>query len=161
MELQQFFHENNSHLRDAVLPVLSGCATFGATLALSTAVQKLVGVSTATKILPSLNGVFTVCAASLASERAAILAHQWQRHPTGSIGIQQIQSKVFATSSQVVNLSRRASSSKPHQQLQQFQQEQAERLRDGIPLTKRNSHGSSLDGSFDCFKQLPMHELRV
>lgn len=67
---------------DITVPVLSGCVAFGGTLAVSTLVQKLIGISTATQVVPSVLGVATVCVASLASERAAILGHDrvqnWQ-----------------------------------------------------------------------------------
>jgi hypothetical protein len=66
---------------DEVIPVLSGLAAFGATLAVSTLAQKFVGISTATKVLPTVNGFLTVCAASLVSERVAILAHEWRTDP--------------------------------------------------------------------------------
>lgn len=68
-------------LPDAVLPMVSGCVAFGSTLAASTAMQKAVGVSTGTSVVPSLLGFATVCAASLASEQAAILTHQMQQDP--------------------------------------------------------------------------------
>lgn len=66
---------------DEVLPILSGVATFGATLALSTLVQKAAGISTATKVLPSIHGFVTVCLASLASERVAIVTHEYRSNP--------------------------------------------------------------------------------
>jgi hypothetical protein len=157
-ELQQFFHDN-SHLQDAVLPVLSGCAMFGATLAMSTAAQKLVGVSTATKVLPTLNGIVTVCAASLASERAAILAHQWQQHPTTRFDVDHIKSKVLGTSHQVVNLTRRVSSNS-YKQLQQFHDQQARYLQDGNLMKQRDNNAFPLGSPFHSSK-LPMHEIRV
>ena len=70
-----------NRLPDAVLPMVSGCFAFGSTLAASTAVQKVIGISTGTNVVPSLLGFATVCAASLASEQAAILTHQMQKDP--------------------------------------------------------------------------------
>lgn len=73
-----------SHLNlDETVPVLSGCAAFGATLALSTLTQKIVGISTGTKVLPTVNGFVTVCAASLVCEKVAILTHEWMKDPQG------------------------------------------------------------------------------
>ena len=61
---------------DTTVPILSGCFTFGAALALSTLAQKVAGISTATKVVPTLTGIVTVCFASLASQQAAIFAHE-------------------------------------------------------------------------------------
>ncbi|KAG7341158.1 hypothetical protein IV203_023109 [Nitzschia inconspicua] len=149
-ELQQFV-QDSKHLHDVVLPVLSGCATFGATLALSTAMQKFVGVSTATKVLPTLNGVASVCLASLASERAAIVAHQWQNNPS-KLDLEQFKTNVVATSQRVVNLTRRMSS-KTLKQYQQIQQE--------FPLKRRNSINRSSTEAKDFTPAIPIHEVRV
>ena len=67
---------------DSTIPVISGCVAFGTTLAFSTLIQKLVGISTATKIIPTPLGVATVCVASLASQRVAMLGEQWVRDPS-------------------------------------------------------------------------------
>jgi hypothetical protein len=69
------------HIPDTILPIVGGCVAFGTTLALSTAVQKLVGISTGNKIIPTLLGFTTVCAASLVSERTAILTHDLWKDP--------------------------------------------------------------------------------
>mmetsp|Transcript_11985 Transcript_11985/g.28429 ORF Transcript_11985/g.28429 Transcript_11985/m.28429 type:complete len:361 (+) Transcript_11985:149-1231(+) len=66
---------------DTAFPVIGGCVAFGTTLALSTAVQKVIGVSTATNLIPSLLGFGTVCAASLISEQAAILTYEMKKDP--------------------------------------------------------------------------------
>jgi hypothetical protein len=66
---------------DVVFSVASGCVAFGTTLAVSTAAQKAIGISTATNVVPSLLGFATVCAASLVSEQAAVLTHQLQKDP--------------------------------------------------------------------------------
>ena len=42
-----------ARIPDAIFPVIGGCVAFGSTLALSTAAQKVIGVSTATKIVIS------------------------------------------------------------------------------------------------------------
>jgi hypothetical protein len=59
------------------IPVVAGCVAFGSTLALSTFFQKVVGISTATRIAPSFLGMATVCVASLVSQHAAIANHEW------------------------------------------------------------------------------------
>ena len=61
------------------LPILSGCVVFGTTLAVSTLAQKIIGISTATKVVPSVVGVVTVCVASMASQRAAMINWEWVR----------------------------------------------------------------------------------
>ena len=66
---------------DTAFPVIGGCVAFGTTLAVSTAVQKVIGVSTATNVTPSLLGFGTVCAASLISEQAAVLTYQIKKDP--------------------------------------------------------------------------------
>jgi hypothetical protein len=66
---------------DAVFSVVGGCVAFGTTLAISTAAQKAIGISTATNVVPSLLGFATVCAASLVSEQTAVLTHQLQKDP--------------------------------------------------------------------------------
>ena len=65
------------YVPEETLPVLAGCFAFGSTLALSTFGQKLIGISTGTKFLPSFLGIATVCVASLASQEAAICNHEW------------------------------------------------------------------------------------
>ena len=62
------------------LPILSGCFAFGSTLAVSTMAQKLVGISTATRILPSMFGIATVCIASLCSQHASVTSHIWLQY---------------------------------------------------------------------------------
>jgi len=69
------------NIPDSILPIVGGCVAFGTTLALSTAVQKVVGISTGNKIIPTLLGFTTVCAASLVSERTAILTHDLWNDP--------------------------------------------------------------------------------
>ena len=69
------------HIPDRILPIVGGCVAFGTTLAISTAVQKLVGISTGNKVIPTLLGITTVCAASLVSERTAILTHDLWKDP--------------------------------------------------------------------------------
>ena len=59
-------------LPNDTFPVMSGCVAFGTTLALSTMAQKAIGITTATKVIPSITGMLTVCAASLASQQMAI-----------------------------------------------------------------------------------------
>jgi len=66
---------------DVVAPVVGGCVAFGTTLAASTAVQKAIGISTGTQVVPSLLGFATVCAASLVTEQAAILSYQLKKDP--------------------------------------------------------------------------------
>jgi hypothetical protein len=67
---------------DTAVPILSGCFTFGTALALSTLAQKAAGISTATKLVPSVVGIATVCLASLASQQAAIFSHEWIQNPS-------------------------------------------------------------------------------
>lgn len=62
---------------ESALPVVSGCFAFGTTMCLSTLAQKIIGISTATKVVPSLIGMATVCLASIASQRAAICTSDW------------------------------------------------------------------------------------
>lgn len=64
---------------EETLPIVSGYFAFAITLALSTSAQKLVGISTATKAVPSVLGMTTVCLASLASQRAAVGYHEWKK----------------------------------------------------------------------------------
>ena len=61
------------------IPILSGCFAFGSTLAVSTMAQKVIGISTATKILPSIFGIATVCMASLCSQHVAVTSHNWMQ----------------------------------------------------------------------------------
>ncbi len=60
------------------LSVAAGCFAFGSSLAVSTLAQwKILGVSTGTiRPIPTVLGMVTVCAASLASHRASIMVHQ-------------------------------------------------------------------------------------
>ena len=62
---------------DSTIPVLTGCFAFGTTLCLSTFTQKLLGISTASKIVPSVFGFATVCFASIASQRAAVCSYDY------------------------------------------------------------------------------------
>jgi len=66
---------------DAAFSIMAGCSAFGGTLAVSTAAQKAIGISTASKVMPSLLGFATVCAASLVSEKAAIFSYEMKRDP--------------------------------------------------------------------------------
>jgi len=70
-----------SSIPDVVFPLIGGCVAFGSTLAVSTAAQKIVGVSTGTNLVPSVLGFATVCGASLVSEQAAILTHELRKDP--------------------------------------------------------------------------------
>lgn len=58
-------------------PIASGMAAFWATLAMATFQLKVLRVSTGTRppMIPSTLGVLSVCAASLASHQAAMIAH--------------------------------------------------------------------------------------
>ena len=67
------------YIPEETLPIVSGYFAFAITLALSTSAQKLVGISTATKAVPSVLGMTTVCLASLASQRAAVGYHEWRK----------------------------------------------------------------------------------
>jgi hypothetical protein len=140
----------SSSLQDSFLPIVAGCATFGATLAMSTAAQKLVGVSTATKVLPTVYGAMTVCAASLMSEKSAIVAHQWQHNPHRiQNDFKQFKAKLWATSSNLKKQQSRPSNFFDHKQNDN----------NGRYLKRINS-GDSLNTWFQ-LRQLPMHELRV
>jgi hypothetical protein len=66
-----------SHVPESAFPVVTGCVAFGTTLALSTLAQKLVGISTGTKIVPTVAGMATVALASLASQQMAVYNHQY------------------------------------------------------------------------------------
>ena len=137
----------SSNLQDSFLPIVTGCATFGATLALSTAAQKLVGVSTATNVLPTIYGALTVCVASLASEKSAILAHQWQYNPQAiRKDFDKFKTNLWATSSR--NLKRRASTPR-----HVFDDDQD----DARDLRSRNSGHSP----WFQLNNIPMHEVRV
>ena len=68
-----------TYIPEETLPIVSGYFAFAITLALSTSAQKLVGISTATKAVPSVLGMTTVCLASLASQRAAVGYHEWRK----------------------------------------------------------------------------------
>lgn len=62
---------------ETAVPVVSGCVAFGTTMCLATLAQKIIGISTANKMVPSLVGMATVCLASIASQRSAICAYDW------------------------------------------------------------------------------------
>jgi hypothetical protein len=64
---------------ESAFPVVSGCVAFGTTLALSTLAQKLVGISTGTKMVPTVAGMATVALASLASQQMAVYNHQYMQ----------------------------------------------------------------------------------
>jgi hypothetical protein len=68
-----------AHVPESAFPVVSGCVAFGTTLALSTLAQKLVGISTGTKIVPTVAGMATVALASLASQQMAVYNHQYMQ----------------------------------------------------------------------------------
>ena len=68
-----------AHVPESVFPVVSGCVAFGTTLALSTLAQKMVGISTGTKIVPTVAGMATVALASLASQQMAVYNHQYMQ----------------------------------------------------------------------------------
>jgi hypothetical protein len=87
-----------AYVPDQTIPIVSGCFAFGTTLALSTLAQKLMGVSTATKIVPSVLGVVTVCLASLVSQRAALCGHEWRLNPNFYQNTH-TRKRIFATSS--------------------------------------------------------------
>ena len=70
-----------SVVREGVIPAVSGCISFGTTLALSTCAQKRIGISTGNKLLARLVGVPTVCLASLISQRCTHLAQECNRNP--------------------------------------------------------------------------------
>jgi hypothetical protein len=158
--LQQFISTHIHLLPEAAFPILIGYAAFGATLALSTAAQKCVGISTATKVLPTLNGIVTVCAASLASEWAAISAHQWQQHkklPT--VDLEQIKTKLWATSSHVAHFKQRKSTKHGTKQYYHFPQDD-DVLPSDVHFQRKISKRRSSD-NWLYLRKLPMHELRV
>jgi len=70
-----------SFIKQDVVPAASGCLAFYSTLGLSTCAQKMVGVSTGTKVFARAAGVPTVCLAALASHRCTLLAQEWSRNP--------------------------------------------------------------------------------
>jgi hypothetical protein len=88
-----------TYIPDSTLPIVSGCVAFGSTLALSTLAQKLIGISTATKVVPSVWGMATVCLASLASQRAALCGHEWHKDPNAWKDPQKRRKLLLATSS--------------------------------------------------------------
>ena len=97
-----------ARIPDAIFPVIGGCVAFGSTLALSTAAQKVIGVSTATKIVPSLLGAATVCAASLISERTAILTYKLRKDPNKrsfAYVQQKIKNQISTASSSIIESS--------------------------------------------------------
>jgi hypothetical protein len=129
-----------------ILPVLTGIASFGLTLALSTATQKYVGISTGTKILPTICGVMTVCAASLASERTAILTHEWRTNP--KVFQRNIKEKLLATSSSIT-------------QQQQGRRPSRQRRDDDGDISTSDSRSNSNNNQWIHVKKLPVHEIRV
>ena len=74
---QQHVRPMTDSLPQETLPILAGAASFGATLALSTATQlSLLGVSTGSRPpIPTCLGMATVCVASLVGHQAAISTH--------------------------------------------------------------------------------------
>lgn len=97
-----------NYIPDVVFPIVGGCAAFGTTLAASTAVQKAIGISTGTQVVPSLLGFATVCAASLFTEQAAILSYQLKKDPRKrNFGYIQrrIQNQISDTSSDFIKTS--------------------------------------------------------
>lgn len=70
-----------SAIRQEIVPTLSGCLVFATTLGLSTCAQKVVGISTGTKVLARMAGIPTVCIASLLSQRCTLLAQEWTQNP--------------------------------------------------------------------------------
>ena len=140
---------NNIPPDTTILPVLTGIAGFGLTLALSTATQKFVGISTGTKILPTVCGFVSVCAASLVSERTAILTHEWRTNP--QTFQKNLKDKfLLATSSssnqQQASLRRRRSS---RQRYHSFDDDD------------HNNNRNNNDHSWIRINKLPVHEIRV
>lgn len=70
-----------SFVREEIVPVVSGCVAFYSTLGLSTCAQKMMGISTGTKALARMAGVPSVCIASIAGHRCALLAQEWSQNP--------------------------------------------------------------------------------
>jgi hypothetical protein len=159
--LQEYLSTHFYLLPEAAFPILTGWAAFGATLALSTAAQKWVGISTATKALPTLNGIMTVCVASLASERAAISAHQWQQDKQLPVlDVKQIKTKLWATSNHVANLTRRKSTNFKSRQYHHSTQNDDDYLPPDVHFQRKNSKRQSSD-NWLVIRKLPMHEFRV
>jgi hypothetical protein len=161
-------------LPESFFPILSGCVTFGATLALSTAMQKFVGISTSTQVLPTINGVLSVCIASLSSERAAILTHKWQKNPQSFPNdVQTFQQHCLAITSNVYNnLINHHQTNHP---LDWLGQKKNSRQQYQPPLTQQRSyddhHQLNHDNNNDRRRnnhhswirvnKLPMHEIRM
>jgi len=103
-----------THIPDAIFPVFGGCVAFGTILAASTAAQKVIGVSTATNIVPSLLGFATVCAASLVSEQTAILTHELKRDPRKR-NLGYIKHKLSKTSTVIIESTSQLRGGKNHQ----------------------------------------------
>ena len=103
-----------TRIPDAVFPIIGGCVAFGTTLAVSTAAQKVIGVSTATNIVPSLLGFATVCAASLVSEQTAILTHELKRDPRKR-NLGYIKHKLSKTSNDIIESTSQLRGGKNHQ----------------------------------------------
>jgi hypothetical protein len=159
--LQELIFTNFHLLPEAAFPILTGCAAFGASLALSTAAQKWVGISTATKVLPTLNGIITVCAASLASERAAILAHQWQHHQQLPIvDLEQLKTQLWATSSHVANLTRRKSTKFETKQHNYRFPKDDDNMPSDVYFQHKNNKRQASD-NWLLVRKLPMHDIRV
>jgi hypothetical protein len=70
-----------SFILEEAVPVASGCVAFYLTLGSSTGIQKMLGISTATKVRARLMGIPSVCAASIAGQRCALLVQEWSRDP--------------------------------------------------------------------------------
>lgn len=161
IDLLQILTSDQFPATDRILPIISGCATFGATLALSTAMQKLVGISTATQLLPTINGVFTVCAASLASEQAAIITHTWQKDPQKALA--QLQNKLLSFPNTIASMIHR-----PSYLTARFRDQHPTHFLDSnnggtyrpFVVVKRQQSRFNCDKWFHV-RHLPMHEMRV
>lgn len=70
-----------STIEHDVIPAAAGCLAFYTTLGLSTTAQKMVGISTGTKVLARMAGVPTVCLAALAGHRCTVFAQEWKKNP--------------------------------------------------------------------------------
>jgi hypothetical protein len=131
-----------------ILPVLTGIAGFGLTLALSTATQKFVGISTGTRILPTVCGVLTVCAASLVSERAAIATHEWRTDPKQ---FQKTMKDKFLL----------ATSTSNRQQQQSLPRRRSSRQRHHHFDDHNNNNNNNDSNHWIRINKLPVHEIRV
>ena len=109
-----------SDISDATFPVIGGCVVFGTTLAVSTAAQKLIGVSTGTTIVPTCLGIATVCGASLVSEQAAISIYERLKRTDPKKGSfeyvqRKIKNRVLETSSTIIESSTQLRARKKYQ----------------------------------------------